>query len=709
MKKTLICFGFMLSILCFSQQEKDSIKKILEKQIEAVELKAKRKLIEMKTNKFIFNIEGNGLVAGGNAIDILNVTPGLQINNDQISMIGKNAMGVMIDNRLLKMSGEELTAFLKNLKSEDIKSIEVISNPSSKYSAEGNSGLINIIMKKNRTDFWKLTVSNAFQQATKAQNTSSLNFNYKKNKISIYSGLNYNYGKYVVKESSEIYYPQLLWKSIGKSIYKNNNISGKFGLDYEVNKKFQLGVFYTGSHNEPVTDNQDFSESIEGNNISRYDTNGLTKRKRDLHTFNIHSVNKLDSLGTFVNTDFDYLDFNNTNNRIFDSYINGNLISPKQNTNNSTQSIKNYSLNIEVNQPIKFAKLNYGGKLSFSNTFNELHSDINSVGFEQNDLFKYIENTQALFFSAEKELSKKWSSEIGIRWENTQLEGNNLIIDLKQQKKYSKIFPTFYLNYNPTENHNISLQYGKRIGRPSFSDLNPFRVYYSPFSYWEGNPQLTPSYTHNIELNYIYKGILQSVLSYQRTQDSFAGIVLLNSNNIDQKVTSLNYANTESYTFRQTYVYNKKKWLKSYLTLYTGYQRAKSKITPLTPEKVEGTYLTFLLNSSFTLNKNSSIGFNFTHRLAAKSLDMVYNEPNTMMSLYYQTKLWDKLNVSININNIFKEYQFNTNSVRNGNETTSKGYYDSRYIRLTLTYTLGGNINVKSKDSKNQDEQNRIN
>lgn len=708
MTKVLFFSATFISVFSFAQKQ-DSINKILEKQIEAVEIKAKKKLIEMKTNKFIFNVEESGFTAGGNGIDILNLTPGLQVNNEQVSMIGKSGLGVMIDGRLLKLSGEELSSFLKNLKAEDIKSIEVISNPSAKYSAEGNSGLVNLVMKKNKGDFWKLNVSNAFQQATKSQNTTSLNFNYKKNKVSLYSGLSYNYGKYIGEEFSDVHYPSSLWSSTTNSLYTNNNVSGKLGLDYEVNKNFQLGFFYTGNYSKPITENSDYTKTTDNTAIENYDTYGLTNKKRNFNSINLHSVNKLDSLGTVINTDFDFFDYKDQSNRNFDAFLNSAPISTKPNINNSTQSIKNYSLNVDVEHPTKFAKLNYGGRLSFSNTSNELYADINAVGFTQNDLFKYKEDTQALFLSAEKELGKKWSTEIGLRWENTQVEGNSISLQEINKKNYSKLFPTFYLNYNPAENHNLSFQYGKRIGRTGFSNLNPFRIYYSPFSFWEGNPNITPSYTHNIELNYVYKGILQSVLSYQKTIDAFAGIVLLNSNDQTQKITQLNYADTESYGFRQTYVYNKKKWMKAYLTAYVGYQIANSKIAPLTPEKVEGTYLNFTLNSSFTLSKKTSTGFNFSHRLAAKSLDLVYNEPNTMLSLFFQTRFWDKLNVSVNINNLFREYVFNSTSERNGYPTSTNGYFDSRYIRLTLSYSFGGNINVKNRENKNQEEQNRTN
>ena len=124
-----ILLGIMLMISFFSsaqEEKKDTINEILENQIQEVEIKSKKKLVERKIDRLVFNVENSISATGGDALDALKVTPGIRVQNDQISMIGKNSMGIMINDKLIQLSGDDLMNYLKNLKSDDIKKIEVI-------------------------------------------------------------------------------------------------------------------------------------------------------------------------------------------------------------------------------------------------------------------------------------------------------------------------------------------------------------------------------------------------------------------------------------------------------------------------------------------------------------------------------------------------------------------------------------------------------
>ncbi|MCT2563742.1 TonB-dependent receptor domain-containing protein [Chryseobacterium herbae] len=679
--------------------------------LEGVVLNGQKQLIERKTDRLIFNVEKSAFATGGNGLDAITVTPGLQVTNETITMLGKSGMGVMVDGRIMNMAGDALISYLKSIPSSDIKSIEVITNPPSKYSAEGNSGLVNIVLKKSRTDNWSSTVTTSYQQGKYAQQSSSANLNYKKNKLSLFSNLNYSYGKYYGQEELEIKYPETYWHSDKQYQYKINALSGRIALDYDISKRLQIGAMYNGSLSLPIT--EDFDSSLQKTSASanQYYTVGRTERKRQLHTVNFHTVYKIDTLGKQLNADFDFFTYRDNSDRNFNLSSNTDDNSESRNQNNAFQNIENYSVNLDMDHPLKFIKLNYGARFSFSKTVNDLYSDLQQVGFVQQDRFTYQENTQALFFSGEKEMGKKknWSAKVGLRIENTQLESENVFIQNKNNTDYLKFFPTAYLQYKPTENNTISLDYGKRISRPSFTNLNPFRIYGSPFSYWEGNPSLMPSYTHNVELNYIYKDYLQSVVYYEKIDNMFGGIVLLNNDNVTQRITQLNYAEGQTYGLRQTYVYKKKKWLESYITGYLGYQKAKSNIYPLTPKEMEGFFSMISLSGNFLISKTISTGFNLLHRFPNKSIDLVENKTNTLLDFYFKAKLWNKLGLVLSINNILKEYQFNSTSERSGNTTYTNGYYDSRYFRLSLNYSFGGQLNVNQRSFRNQEERSRTN
>jgi hypothetical protein len=184
MKKTFLLISIIYSICFFSQEnKKDSIGNILEKQIQEVEIQAKKKLVERKIDRLVFNVENSISAIGGDALDALKITPGLRVHNDKISMIGKSGMSVMVDDKLIQLSGEDLINYLKTISSDNIKSIEVITTPPAKYDAEGNSGIVNIKLKKTKPNQWSASFKSSYIQSTYPKGSVGGNFNYKKNKF----------------------------------------------------------------------------------------------------------------------------------------------------------------------------------------------------------------------------------------------------------------------------------------------------------------------------------------------------------------------------------------------------------------------------------------------------------------------------------------------------------------------------------------------
>ena len=153
-----------------------------EQQLQEVVITSKKKLIEKKVDRLVFNVENSISASGGDAIDALKLTPRVKVQNEQISMIGKSGMLIMIDDRIIQLSGDDLINYLKTLKSDDIKSIEVITNPPAKYNAEGNSGILNIKLKKAKNDAWSASVRTLYQQASYPTGAFGTGYNLQKNK-----------------------------------------------------------------------------------------------------------------------------------------------------------------------------------------------------------------------------------------------------------------------------------------------------------------------------------------------------------------------------------------------------------------------------------------------------------------------------------------------------------------------------------------------
>jgi outer membrane receptor protein involved in Fe transport len=330
----------------------------------------------------------------------------------------------------------------------------------------------------------------------------------------------------------------------------------------------------------------------------------------------------------------------------------------------------------------------------------------------QSDLFEYNENTEALYVSGNKKFGKnKWEIQIGLRMESTQTVGNSISYNQITKYDYTNFFPTTYLSYAPIENHNFSLNYSKRISRPGFNELNPFKWYSTPYSYSEGNPYLRPTYTNNLEFNYSYKDYLYTTVYYSKSVDNSGQVVLLNGNDYTQKITRLNYFDGFTTGIQQVCVFKKVKWLESQNSLSVYFQHSDSKIDPITPKTTEGFGASIMTSNTFTLNKEKTIlsGFDLQYNSPHKSNDLVYNYSSTRLNVYVRMFFLNKnLQLSLVGNNLLKAYDFNNTSNRNNIEARYSGYYDSRYFRLSLTYKFGNSkINVNQRKISNEDEKGR--
>lgn len=695
--------------------------------LQEVIVTSKKKLIERKVDRLVFNVENYISATGGDAIDVLKVTPGLRVQNDAISMIGKSGMAVMVDDRLMQLSGDDLINFLKSIQSDDVKSIEVITNPPARYSAEGNSGLVNIKLKKVKLDSWSASINSVYKQTTYSAGSVGGSFNYQKNKVSLVISTNYSNGAYKGIEKSKIYYPTLLWDSEGKSKYFTNLLSNRAGLDYQITKKWSMGIQYIGSYSKPNiddTNNANLINNITNANNGLVQTFGNSIKKGNFNSLNWHTNMALDTLGRNISIDFDYLNYKSDNDRNFYSTTSNSIQTEIPNeyfsANNLTnQKIDNYSTQINMEYPLKWVNLSYGTKLSFSVTNNDVNYYNTSNGIpiydpSQSNLFEYKENTQALYFSGNKKFgNNKWEIQAGLRIENTQTEGNSATLNQITTNNFTQSFPTVYLSYAQNENHNFSLNYGKRIYRPGFRELNPFRWYSNPYSYSEGNPDLKPSYTHNLEFNHSFKNYLYTSVTYSQDIDNSGQVVFLNGSDYSQKITRLNYFDNNSIALQQFFVFNKFNWLESKNSYFIYFQHSNSKIYPITPKTSKGFGSTITTSNTFKLNKDKTFlsGFDFQYNFPNQSTDLVYNNESMQLNIFLRMLFLKKnLQISFTGNNLLKAYDFNNTSKRNNIQVSYKGYYDSRYLRLSLSYKFGSSkIKVNQRKISNEEEKSRTN
>ena len=685
-------------------------------QLQEIVITARKKLIEQKVDRLVFNIENTVAGTGGTAIDALKSTPSVNVDTDNLAIVGKGNVRVMINDRIVQLSGSELNAYLNTIASDDIKNIEVITTPPSKYDSEGNSGLINIVLKKSKENSWNNQIRTSYTQATYPLFNFGNTFNYNKNKVSLIASLNLTKGHTAQFNQFDIIYPSSSTVTNLDMKNKENMISGRFGLDYNVTKNATFGILYTSSNeNEGINDG---GKTLMNDGNGTYTINqgdAITTNKN--HSINAHYIQKLDTLGRKLFIDIDYFNFKNSFDRSFSSeqfITNQNYFEAENNTN---QNIKNYSAKIDVENPSKWANFSYGAKTTVTKTDSDVAFYNTSTGtpvFDptQSNEFMYSENINAFYADMSKPLGKKWQTKIGFRFENTQTKGVSKTNNQTDTNSYNKLFPSVFLGYNPSRENMFNFSYSKRIQRPSFERLNPFRFYINSISYQEGNPFLKPQISDNLEFKHIYKGKLISKAFVSYVDDGSFNIIEAEDGEQQRIVVTFdNFYTAYNYGLTETFLYNPTKWWN------TTSQATVSKMDThykdgfnLDAELLSQWNFQLYNRNTFQLNKAKTIQAEST-LIYASPQKLMYFSVSEMISLDLGLKfslLDKKLNCSLVVNDIFKRKATSVNTKTNGIDQTYYNYFDTQSVKFSLNYSFGNKkIKVKQHNSGNEDEQNR--
>lgn len=685
-------------------------------ELDEVVVTVRRPLIKRKVDRLIFDIEKSVVTSGGDGIDVLQKTPGVRVDGDNIGLIGKSSVRVLVNNRLSPLTGEDLSNYLRSLSSEDISRIEVITNPPAKYEAEGNSGLINIILKKVKRDYFGGNIRATYRQASYPSAFLGGGITHQKNKWSLFSNINSGDGSLRVTETNKIFYPTQTWDTDTKIRYFTKFVSGRAGVDYDINENTSIGVQYIGTTDKPDNDEKTATNIFNSANSldSLLLTGAHSNRKTYSHSLNGHFKKVFDTIGKTMTADVDYFTYNNNLDRVnsTDSFLpDGDINSTEVFRNTSKQDIESFTSNINFEWPLKFTNLEFGGKLSFI----ENNSDVGAFNFQNNEFvndanqsneFKYKENTQAIYVSSNKSL-KKWDFKLGFRLELTQTEGNSITLNQVNRNDYTKLFPTAYVTYNPNDDNSWSLNYGKRINRPSYSSLNPFRWYSNPYSYTEGNPFLQPSFVDNFELSHLFKNNLNSSLYVSITEDGTDQVTLTDSDTNIQATVRRNFLEEYVIGLTQSYTFNKVRWFESYLQYDLGFSKIKSDI-PNTIKEQDGFNFYFSVDNSFYFNnKKTFLGeLNFWYSSpGVGGVDYITESYATDIGL--KLLLFEKqFQISLVGSDIFRTNESTIKSVVNNIRQEYRNYYDNRQFRVSMVYRFG-NSNIKSKSKRFSNEEER--
>ncbi|TDO72821.1 outer membrane receptor protein involved in Fe transport [Flavobacterium chryseum] len=684
-----------------------------------VVIQTKKKTVEQKTDRLVYNLENNVTTVGGDALSAINTAPGVVVQNNTITILGKGTSRVMIDGRMIELAGEELNNYLKSISASDIKNIEVISNPPAKYDAEGTGGLINIIMKKGVRDSWKNTTTVSYDQNKFGIYTLRDNFFYNKNKFRFSASVNAKTGYLNATDDLKMYFPDGLSHMYSATKVKTENLSGKLALDYDISERTTIGFQYLNDRNNP-----DFKSNIR---IDNYNTqnqldnvilnNSFTDKGSRNQTYNAHLITKLDSLKRKLSFDVDYFDYSSK----FDRNFVANNYTPDMTfvdvnqwgRNVSNQDIDNVSFKADMEHPFQALNLSYGAKMSFTNSVSDVFyyntiSGTPELDPNQSNRFKYTENNQAFYVNADKKLGEKWNFQMGLRLENTQTTGFSETLNQETVNDYLKLFPTFYASYKKNENNTFSLNYGKRINRPRFDLLNPFRIYINSNSYSEGNPFLRPSFSDNFEFAHSYKEILRTSVFVNAVTNGYGVLFTSNPETNTQIVTRENYFKNLNYGIGETYSTSFADWWSSENSLY--FLGAKTEfIKDISASPSNSLQIDFSTNNTFVLGKTRKLQVDFAYSTPFKSglYEVGYT---SSFDIGFKQDLFNKtMQIAFLANDIFNtSYLKDFTSVVNGVKQTYSQNESTRFVRLSVVYNFGNKkINVKERAFGNQEEKKR--
>ncbi|WP_158829287.1 outer membrane beta-barrel family protein [Mucilaginibacter lacusdianchii] len=672
------------------------------KKLHEVTIVQKTPILQRKVDRLIFNLNSTIMATGSSLFEALRVAPFLTVSDNSVSMVGKGSMGVMINEKLINLSGTDLTNYLKTLRSENVEKIEIITTPPAKYEAQGNAGLINIVLKKNESLGWRGSLSSSFIQRTCSSNNNNLALFFRSKKVS--SSFTFNQSNYrgVIKESNDITGQPNPILSNGQRVTTTPNLQASLSIDYELNKQNNVGFIYNISDGKARTTLNNKSSFNTGNTVDSV-LNTIAEISRPLftQTLNIYHDLKIDSTGKKLNSSVNFFTNKPEIKNDFISESDNNYATVR---NNSFSKYNIWSFQSDLTLPYKRVTIETGIKFTnFNNSadveyYNYIHESF-LLDKTRSNAFNYTENNLASYISTESELSKKWTVKAGLRYEYTFMDGYSPTLDQRNKRSYGALFPTTYLIYKANGNDVFSLNYSRRINRPGLNFLNPFAFYSNIYSYSVGNPLLLPSYSNNIELSYLYKGMFSFTVFTQHTSDLFSSITTVNGPSVISRVENyLSQDNLGAYASFNRALF---KWWDNSITASFSFVSSKSTIENISTQN--GTSASFNVNNNFKATPKLSFYLNYSQTLPSTGGN-VYTYGQSNLTAGARLKL---LNNNLIISSSILKGTASTYDIRFSDFVqTIKTDYDYKTFNLGLTYLFGrskvsgNNKNISFEEKK---------
>ncbi len=702
-----------------------------EAQLSAVTVTARKPYIERLADRTIVNPEALISNAGSSALEALEKAPGVQVmEGGDVRLKGRSGVAVFIDDKPTYLSGTELESYLRSISASSIKQIELMPNPPAKYEAAGIAGVINIVTKRNRAPGFNGNASLAYVQGKYSRSNNSLNLNLNRQKFGLF--LNLGVGHRNFYQDLNIFRSYLGMDGSPSSDFaqnsyivpKSQSLNAKLGLDFYLNDKTTLGLVVKGltNPNGRQTDNTAFVRRPDGFLLNTVLADNAIDGSFRNGTYNLNLRHQFDSTGSNIVVDADYVTYHSDADQFFQNFVfdpNDFLSYADTIRGGLPSTITISAAKADYTKPFSNGlKMEAGLKSAFTKTDNEAAytktlDGLTSVNYDLSNRFLYDEWIHAAYLNFSKSFGRL-DLQVGLRVEHTSLEGTQLGNEIKPGSKFSRNytepFPTFYANWrlDSLAKNTLSFSYGRRIDRPFFQDLNPFVSPLDRFTFYTGNPNLLPTFSHNLSLTHSFKGIVNTTLSYSKTLDGISETLEI----VDEIYFSRpgNIATSQSIGLSVEATLNPFKWWT--MMLYTAGEQARF-TSDLYTQRLDTTgYNGYAsMTNSFQLGKGWAAevrGEYQTNQVSSQLLILSFGTLNMAVSkkvlkdtgtlkLAAQDMLHTRRGSGV-INNLERTYA----------DWNSK--YDSRVVVLSFSYRFGkaGKQRQRHTGSGSESEQQRV-
>ncbi|MBC3540356.1 TonB-dependent receptor domain-containing protein [Rufibacter sediminis] len=689
--------------------------------LKEVVVQGQRPLLEQQADRLILNVEKLN-TAGENALEVLKNAPGVRIDkDDNILFRGSGGVNVMLNGKMTYMSGAELSAYLKSLPASAVSKVELIANPPASYDAAGTAGIINIQLKRELTKGMNGTLSAGTGYGTYEKAWAGINLNYNLGKVSFYTRLNTSHSNSYNRLTMERLIRDSLYRSVNywHPITKSVNVVA--GADYFISKQHTVGFMVKGytSPQDVLTTSNSVNYDVPGNPIGSVQMHNPRDVTSNNYSLNVNYKFDIDTTGRSLTFDSDFVRYRNAADELFTNQYFGQTV-VGENALEELQSfsdadVRIFALKLDYVHPLANNwKAETGWKSSWVRNDADIRFERRLEDRWLNDArrtnhFLYDENINAAYVSLSKKVSKALNLKAGLRAEQTISEGDSRTLQNVVSRNYWQLFPSVFVGYTPTDDHQFSTSYSRRISRPNYRSLNPFTFYSDPYTGLLGNPFLQPSFSNSFMLSYSFKSFQVLSISYLQEKDFVVEVVTQNDETKESISTPQNLNRARYLSFSSGGTLPVRKWWNANVQV----QGSLNKVTtPVQGEQYNQERFSWDLSTdhNFILPKNFSVQYSAYYSSPSVS-GLFRNKASYLMSIGGKKTFLDgRATVSVKLNDIFDTARFRANLNYSNVNMYWENEWESRRLNLTFDYKFGNSKikTARTRRTSTSDEENRV-